>query len=366
MFRLFEDNYKFSRTTLSLPSSLYISRVAEQVILTYKNYYGDIDKYIPNSHPFMRLLEYIDLPVETPLEEVAYYTREKITVMGSIFGISSYEKKGRPISPGLFYGKNATELFFAHDERFQKHTDDALWHTYSPFKVVRHERTAIDFPYLDGKQVGPEGEVVVISVNIIMLAYQYHMWRRWHFKKSKEIPKSSTFIGNVLIPGLIDTHMDIVILNRIMNDVHGMPNDDSTQTRHPFYIVDMKGRIASFCEQTASRIAKKKLKYNEVIHSLTGIRGNLIMDTLVKPETLVTVQNRWVLFLAYAPIFNFLVMLDNQQENNMNLGERGALKYRIKTMLSESNIVDNFRGSSATAGIYVESEIEELRLNLNS
>ena len=370
MFRIFDYGNKFSRANVKPPAGLYLTRATQQIVKTYQKYYSEqVETYIHNAHLFVNVMKFLELSISTPVDEVQFYTRKKLLSLSTLFGVVSYGQKGRPVFPGQFYGRYAAELYINDDTYFEEKNNTSAWTEYSPARIVRHGRTAWITPFLDNNNHGPEGEVVVIIINFNMLACQYHMWRIDNYKNKRDTGTAQEFVTKVFIPGLIKSHLDIVVLNRIMNDVFLLPNDDKSQVRLPFRVIDVRGRVKAYCEQVAGIISKTTMTHEEVLSNLPLLSSEAITaaEALQTPDTLFTVQNRWALMVGYLPVIIFLTSLDIEQGNNRNSDYKGTLRRRIMHMQNDGSMTQPFQ-SSASGGIApetIEAELEQLKMNLS-
>lgn len=367
MFQLFEESYPFSRATITPPGKMYLVRTLEKILENYKEYYEGVDKYIRNSHWLVRLCKHLMLPLDTPIDEVVWLTRDKMNAVSNIFGIVSYERFGFPVYPGALYGKNATELYINTEEKFDQKCRPDRWKDFKPMRIVRHGHTAITYPYLDGTFEGPEGETAVIYVNTGMLAFQIHLWRLHNYITDRTTPDISEYIVKFLIPSLIDSHVDVMTINRVINDTLELPNDDQYKFRHPFYTVDIESRFNSYNVTLAKQLNKTKYRYSEILNSVPLLTNGdkQILDAIYLPDTLFTVQNRWATFIGYLPIMNFLVQLDNELDNNYNRDWRGKWRDSIRFMRNAGGVNQAFqKKSSQLAASYLEAELDELYFNI--
>lgn len=366
-FRLFENNTNISRTNIKPSSLMYLSSELGKIVNRYITYYQNVETYVNNKNNFVRMLEFLRLGVTTPEDEIDGIIRDRYPALGSIFGLVSYQKRGDAIYPGSFYGNNATEIWIGNDDTYSKKPvgNSDILDTLVPLKIIRHDHDVVTFPYLNGNYFGPENETVVISMNIPMLVFMMHQWDIKTYKERKALLPVEVFVTKVIIPKLISSHLEVTILNRVFNDILDLPNLSGKWFNNPFYIQDLTSRIDSVTREISDRLKVQPLTYPEILNSVPGvILENKMFDVIKIPNSFITHNNRWAYLVAYVPIMNNLVKIDNLLGNNRNLGYRGRLWQYIRFIRNDATLYGAFSRSNPVMGRFINAELEELKLNL--
>jgi hypothetical protein len=373
MFRLFENDVNFSRTTIRPPGLLYLTSELNKIIQRYVNYYQNVEQYINNTNQFARMLDMIRISTLVPEDEINGIIRDRSPVLSSMFDLTTYRKKGNAIYPGSFYGLNATEVWVGHDTPFIKdpkqiaYNEKPLWSILSPVKVIRHGHSVVTFPYLNGQYKGPKNELVVLSINIPMLAYQFYLWDKQTIKETGGLLPAEIFMTKVIVPSLISSHLEITMMNRLFNEVLGIPNDQGKWFSNPFYIQDLSSRLNGITKELAERISSQQMTYEEVLGSVPSILSSNKLHSVIRmPDSLITHHNRWAYLVAYLPVINFLVRLDNLQNNNRNLGYRGRTWQYIRFMRNDGTVVSAFSRRNPVMAGFIDAEMEEIKLSIEN
>lgn len=367
--RLFESGVPAVRTNIKPSGLLYLSSEIGKILDRYINYYQNVETYVNGKNTFVRMMEYLRLDVTVSEDEIDGIVRDKYNILGSMFGLVSYQKKGEAISPGSFYGPNSTEVWIGSDESFSKSirgNKDPL-NTLNPIKVIRHDHDVITYPYLDGRYQGPDNELVVISMNIPMLTYMLHLWDLKNIKETNELLPVEMFVTKVIFPKLITSHVEVAFINQVFNKVNDIPSVSGKWFSNPFYIQDLGLRINAVANEIADRLRSQSLTYGEILSVIPGIlSGTVMFDVIKMPNSFITHNNRWAYLIAYVPILNNLVMIDNELNNNRNLGYRGRLWQYIRFIRNDATITGAFIRANSIMSRFVNAELEELKLNIEN
>lgn len=366
-FRLFENNPSLSRTNIKPSGLMYLSSELGKILDRYISYYQNVETYVNNKNTFVRMMEFLRLSITTPEDEIDGIVRDKYPALGSIFGLVSYQKRGDAIYPGSFYGNNATEVWIGNDEPYSKKTsgNDNILNSLKPIKVIRHDHDVLTFPYLNGSYFGPENEMVVMSMNIPMLVFMLYKWDIETFKQRRELLPVEVFVTKYIFPKLIVSHTEITILNRVFNDVRDIPNLSGKWFSNPFYIQDLTSRVDAVTREIADRLSVQPLTYPEILNSVPGVvLENKMFDIIKLPNSFITHNNRWAYLVAYLPIMNNLVQIDNKLGNNRNLGYRGRLWQYIRFIRNDATVYGAFSKANPVMARFISAELEELKLNI--
>jgi hypothetical protein len=266
---------------------------------------------VESEHFLVRLLQSITTPKALPLDRYYAIVDALSLNLGMALKMTSSISKGH-VFPGTFYGPGCTEVLIADDADFDAAAVTRNWENVQAIRVLRHPRSDLGLNLPDGKRTGSEEGIAVIAINIPMLAVQYRAFRlredEYAARTGEPGRTIQQFVHMHVLPNMLYSHFDYVMLNRIYNLESGRPLGESTKP-HPFYITDFSQKLNAVHSTILTNLKAVGQDFTGVLRSIPVVTKETLDDALAIPEMAPTRQVVWALALSRFPAINLMVDL---------------------------------------------------------
>ncbi len=288
-------------------------------------------RYLPGGHILIRLLQ--SIPVSLKLDARTY--NDKIADNALLFTQSlkftSTLSRGQVWRPGPFLGKEVTEVLIATTDAWDVEEGIANWEELSPIRFLYHPMSTLRLPVPDAQFASTEGGVAVITINVPMLASQYRAWRL-ATAQTEESPRTvGQFLQAYPLPNMLDTQVDLAILNRLMGLY--FDTEPVAQTfRHPFYLTDWSTEVDRVLEKWLLQTGPKRWDFDTLVSHIPTVCSENLHQVLRLPEQAFSTQVQWGVLLARLALVVFLVQYNRTTENHRNQKYLNYLKRWLRYM----------------------------------
>lgn len=307
-------------------------------------FYQSHSMAVESEHFLIRLLQSISTPKALSLDRYYAIVDALSLNLGMALKMTSSISKGH-VFPGVFYGPGCTEVLIAENADFNPQEVHANWENAQPIRVLRHPRSDLMLNLPDGKKTGSEEGIAVIAINIPMLAVQYRAFRlqedAYSARTNEPGRTIQQFVHMHVLPNMLYSHFDYVMLNRIWNLIHGAPMGEGKP--HAFYITDFTQKLNAVHTTILTNLRAVGQDFTGVLRSIPAVTKETLDDALSIPEMAPTRQVVWALALSRFPAIDVMVELTeggnqgganirNQQQ--LNLLMQAIRQYRTGTYFS--------------------------------
>lgn len=317
MYQLLTDPVLQQGGDLIFPEYRRVRDGLEFNIRQIKNYRRMNTRYFPGGHLLLRLLG--SVPVSMQHDSVQYNDRVSDIAMGlaQSYGLTSALSRGRLHSPGPFLGPNSSEAIILNVDQWDVEEGLKRWEELAPIRYLSHSMTTLKMPVADGVFNTPESGISVITINLPMLMSQYRAWR-FKFQMTDESPRTvAQFLQAYPLPNMLDSQVELAILNRLMCIYSGTPIPQSN-FRHQFYQIDWSSNVDQVLQKYLMLIGGRRLDFDTQVSHIPVVTSENLHQTLQLPEMPYSVQLQWAIFLARLPIAGFLVKWNHDTGNQRN------------------------------------------------
>lgn len=340
MHTLFNFDFNASVGVVKVPEWIYLREQLLKSLTTFTGYYKDNTTAVKSDHLLVRLLQ--SITVSQSLGLTNYYSAVDAidTRLSMSFDFTSSRNKGKLFN-NVFYGPNSNEVIISVDVPFSTIYADANWRNVSAVRVLRHDRSGMAMNPLRGDDKYPN-EISVLSINIPLLAIQYRAFR--NYERSTKLDSDDSmrsamqFVAMYVLPNMLASHLDLVILNRFHNLLLDKPNDAFTN-HNPFYLTDFSNRVDTVLSELVNRFTTTKNRFEVVLKSIPTVSMDTAFDVMKVPSILPTRQVTWALVLSRLKTLESLFTISDisgssENQSNMNKIIRHALFYRSDKSMS--------------------------------
>lgn len=288
----------------------YVRTTIERNVAHVIEYYRAWAKPIVPAPFLMRLLQTLDEQLEQPLERYYRAIDAKALHVAQFHGMTSSISKGR-FHRGVFYDALNPELLIALDEPIADiEAADKRWESLYPIRVLTHPMTDLSYALPNRKGYAKEQGLVAISIHVPMLALQYRAYVQSRLQKNAEWG-TAQFIEHYVLPGLLPSHMQQVVFNRLYNQVTGQPERNQPvdrQQRPPIgALVDIEPKLDHVLEQVAANYGLIDPEWGKILQNTPALFASDAYEMLQLPDLAPTAQVQWALIISRLKAFDFLV-----------------------------------------------------------
>lgn len=349
------------KSTIVPPNWRFVKDGLNRNLKTVVEYYNSRVMSVKSDHLLVRLLTGLNVSTALHIERYHQVVEAKCLQYSSGFKLTSSISKGA-LFKGVFFGHNNLEAIVATDEVFNPYEAHANWKTLKPVKCVYHNKSDLDLLLPNGKTQSTDEGLAVVSVNIPMLAIQFRGFLEETYKNFQErndiLHPASHFIHMYVLPGMLESQLNIALFNRAFNLVTGRPMSESLK-KHPFFISDFGEMVDKVYLEQIKYFQKSSHLFESVLRTFPTATGTF-EETLTLPSVASTRQVVWTEVIARIRAIEFLAKLtpDNGRKNNaseMNSFLRMFRYYSndktLRQAIPEDYRIDLDRSISNTFGI---------------
>ena len=292
-------------------------------------------RMLKGGHFLLRLLG--SIPVSQKLDAVTY--NDKIADIALLFtqslGMNSALSKGRVFRPGDFLGNQSTEVYVANTDTWDVEAGVKNWEELAPIRYLWHPMSTLKLPVADGQFASATPGVTVISINVPMLASQYRMWRLKYGGLDESVRTPGHFLQAYPLPNMLDSQIDIAILNRLMGRYFGT-RPVVEPYRHPFYLTDWSSEVDRVLDKFLEQTGPKRWDFDTLVSHIPTVSSENLHDVLRLPEMPFSTQLQWSVVLARVNLVAFLVQFNRSTNNSRNQQYLNYIKRWLKYMEGSS------------------------------
>lgn len=307
-FELFRLQSSAVGTVTKLPGWDFIKRGYEKNLIKAQSYYTYAGIPLKAGHPLSRIIAMNGVPLN--ISTSAFYKNTQAVAIhncGSL-GYCTPWINGKP-QGGHFYGPGITEYYLCIDEPFDIYDMDVNYEQYNPVEVLLHPKTDMNIQYLGGNDYSSESGIAIIKINPVMLVMQI---RAFILDQTANIPrenwKSPTrFIAGTTLAGAMRSHLDIALMNRLVDRFYGSDTTDQILKKHPFSQASYTQHVDRAIDSIIDIIKRTQLRFDVILRTIPAISKENQFDALQMPDVAKTKQVQWLLILARVKYWSFLV-----------------------------------------------------------
>lgn len=340
MYQLFTKVFDSQNAVIRPPEFELIRRTYQAQLLNITEYYHNRVYAIKSNHLLCRLLTTAEIPVHYELDRYleAAYTRSPY--VAKHFNFTSDINYGK-VSPSVFYGDTNTEVILYNEDDFDISESIRDWKNIQAVKVLEHPFSDLGLLLPTGINHSTDNGLVAMTVNIPLLLLQYRGFLLEQLAKSSNGSVSmlgvSHFVHMYVLPNILHSHLELCLMNRLINLYYGAPMGDSLK-HHPFPLIDYSGKLDKVLTIIVKRLERTKMLYFSMLKNVPSIENGDIQVSLLMPDIARTRQVWWALLLTRLKVVKFLMDIGGDQGISMNRSIVNKLKIDLKRLQDENMI----------------------------
>lgn len=329
MFNYLRAPIGVQRHRVRVPRWPYVQTGLMENLIKHQRYYRGRLQRVPSDHLLVRMIHGSPLPWSVEARPFLDSAKNMMYEVANSLDLTSNVSRGELQYPGPFYGMGVRESIMVHDTAFDTYSD---WETLRPVRVHRHPVTGLFLQTLNGDERDAKG-IASISINYPMLMWVYRCWRASDQSSIDDYELSiAHFVQMVVIPGMMEDHLDLVIFNRLYNDLFSL-RDRGEDEKGSFYLIDYEDKLDGSLEAYLSQIGRKTLALEELLSSLPTIYHDTFYGVLPQVDVITNSQTMGWLWVSYLPVIKYWVAYDYLNDNRRNQTPLRELQRTLKRTL---------------------------------
>jgi len=335
MYQLFDERYNVSKSQIRHGSFDLIKRIYKRELDKIVSYFSNRVFAVNSDHILCRVLNTVNVPLAYSLDRFVESSIARSIYVSKNFNFTSPINYGI-IHDGLFYGKGNDEIIIYNDDYFNPNTASRDWKKIQAVKVLEHNVSNMSLLLPNGKENNIEKGLAVISINIPLLLMQYRSFiLEQAIKSNNSLLSVSHFVHMYVLPNMLYSHIDIVIMNRLLNLYYGAPMGYGLK-KYPFPIINYESNIDRVLLVILKHIKESGLLYENILENIPSINSDDLLEALIMPDTVKTKQVWWALLLARLKVSKFLLDVGEEKSIGNNRTLVNKIQIDLTRLLNEN------------------------------
>lgn len=331
MYQLLQESPLQLGGGLIFPEFRRISDGLRLSVQRVKEYRRKNPRYLPGNHILIRLLNSIPMSYTLDAKTFNDKVADNALLFTQSFKMTSALSKGQVWRPGPFLGKEVTEVIVANIDSWDVDAGMANWEELAPIRYLYHPMSTLKLPVTDGQFASAEAGVAVITINVPMLACQYRAWRKAYSVVDESPRTIGQFLQAYPLPNMLDSQLDIAILNRLMGRYFGT-TPVGEPFRHPFYLTDWSSEVDDVLDKFLDQAGPKRWDFDTLVSHIPTVCHENLHHALQLPEMAFSTQFQWAVMLSRVALVTFLVQHNRTTENHRNAKYLNYIKRWLRYM----------------------------------
>lgn len=292
---------------------------------------------VKSNHLLCRIINTALAPIHYDLLHFYTVTDSRAEYVARHFKLTSSASFGQ-IFQGDFYGEGMEEILLFDDEMFSITDAVADWKNIQAVKVVDHPISSLNLMIPNGIKHSTEEGRAIISIHVTKLMIQY---RSFVLEQKRRIENGGTsllgvnhFVSMYVLPNMLYSHTDKVILNRLMNLAEGAPMGSPLMT-YVFPIKRLDKALDRALLTTVNYLEDRSMDYSSYLRNCPAIFAGDQLDALKMPDIAPTRQAWWAMQLARLSVVEFLIDHGGQKGVGANRSLIGRMKIDLSRLLND-------------------------------
>jgi len=312
----------------------YIKRKYNFEINKVKDYYRGKNRAVNNRHILNRIITML-APSYT-LEDFDYYSRvdSNSRLVSKQFDIVSNINKGRVLQNEL-YGENSDEIFLYTETPINLDTFKYTWITESPIRCIHTNNLELSFMFPYENITLPENSLHVFEIDITKMLMMYKYWCLERVREDNST-NPNVFIATIVLPNVLDSLIDLTIVNRYLAIAAGEKLPHKFINKHPFVIINYVEGIDNVLTDIVKDTRNSSIPLEQLLLSIPVIVEETALPVIKITHTYYTAQSKWVFYLSRVGTIKNLLTVIGKKGRARNKELVNTLPYVIKTILRRS------------------------------
>lgn len=339
MFQLFTKQFDSQNGVIKPPEFEYIQRTYQHQLSIITDYYYNRVYAVKSQHLLVRLLITNEIPVNYDLNHYMDVAYTRSPYVAKHFRLTSDIEYGQ-VRPSVFYGEDNDEILLYDESPFDYTEASRSWKTLQAIKVAEHPFSDLGLALPTGIKTSTDTGLVVMSINLPLLMLQYRQFtleQQMRLQDGEGLLGATHFVHMYVLPNILYSHIELCLVNRLVNLFYGAPMGDSLK-RHPFHVIDYRDKIDRMLSAVSKRLKKTRMMYFSVLKNIPSMYYEDSQVSLQMIDTAHTRQVWWALLVARLRIIQFVIDIGGESGIRMNGTLINRLQIDLKRLVEENVI----------------------------
>lgn len=343
MYKLFTEVYEGNPALLHFPAFDYIKRTYQRELEKVIDYFQTRVYAVKSNHILCRVLTSTSLPLSYEVDRFMEVVYARSPYVAKHFNFTSDIQYGK-FHDGLFYGEGNLELILSTENYFNPYDQFANWKDIEAVKVLTHNVSHINLMLPNGNKNDSGEGIVSIAIDLPLLFLQFKGFMNQQYMRYQDGGQSALgvthFVNMYVLPKMLKSHLECVILNRLMNLFYGAPMSEPLK-KLPFLIVDYHDKLDNVLYEVIRHLRDNQMWYVKSLMNIPSVFNENMQVSMQMPDISRTRQAWWALFLSRWKLINFLIDIGGIEGIKNNGSTINRLKVDIKEM-GRTRIIKTF------------------------
>lgn len=306
-----------------------------------EQFYQDFPIAVSGSHLLVRLIQSMNISRSLSFDRYVANCSSRSLNVAQALKITSGLSKGQ-IWDGVFYGQGTKEIIIGHDTLFPLQEAWDNWKSMHPVTVLLHNQSNTQLNVPDGRVNAPDKGLAVIAINIPMLMAMYYRFNQEQdaIELGGGVRRTLyQFIHSYALTGMVRSHLDGVIFNRLFNKASGIPNTEAIR-KHSFFTANYDAALDTAADMQLDYLRTMKKRFSGVLAATQLPVAGDLFDYSQLPSVPATLQAFWALVVSRIKILAFLCIVQKDYEA-INARELGTIRWLMKLNQTKEVIRNN-------------------------
>jgi len=292
MFHLVSPLNRFDTSPLQFFNIRWLRENINLIFSTYLDYKRVNQGRVDSNHLLIQILSNIAIKFDGDLIGYMISVEQNSRRIAGTLGLTSATVRGDLFkNKGIFYkGMNEVITVSRNDSELLDLWWD--WRAATPVTVHSHPITDVKLfdPIVKDTPDFKSKGYAFINIDIPLLAGQYVMFRSNYPDGTVE-----QYISQIVIPGMMKSHMDIVLFNKVCHGL-GVMDELTVKTNLPFAQQEFNTPADKLSEDIVKGILSRPLTPTQILSSIpTLLSDSTALMALKIPDIMVTQQSLWAI-----------------------------------------------------------------------
>lgn len=206
--------------------------------------------------------------------------------------MSSKYNQGKWFFGNTFQG--SSEAYYVTDELFDMSNIAGRWRNLRPIEVMYTDNASLDFSIPD--MHNKHRVTIIFKIKPIELFFQYKYWKLT--RNSEETLSPNHFIGQYLMPRILDSYLDLSLCNILANKIEDSNFTTEFYSNLPFSISDYSKKIDGAFDWYIGRFKNTKTTLDRLMLNIPMISKANLYEVMKLPQAYFTKQVTWLPLVA--------------------------------------------------------------------
>jgi hypothetical protein len=340
MYQLYTSRFEGNNGVYKPPGFEYVQRMYQRDILNITNYFHSRVYSVKSNHFLCRVLNSSSAPMSYELDRYMEVLYTRSPYVAKFFRFTSEIDYG-VIHDGIFYGEGCKEIILYNEEYFNPYEEYKNWKNIQAIRVLDHPISDLGLIIPNGNKNSTDEGLAVITINLPLLLLQYRGFVMEQYAKLKHGGVSllgvAHFVNMYVLPNMLYSHSEIVILNRLCNLFYGAPMGTSLK-KYPFPIIQYADKLDKNLLEVVKRLKDSKMWYQASLMNIPSFFKEDMQEVLLMPDFAKTRQVWWSMLISRLKVDKFLLDIGGVNGMHTNKTLYNRLKLDVMRIMNENMI----------------------------